>query len=359
VAIVIFTSCSEKKENKEILKNKGKEIVILNNKVAAASNEIALEKIDIKKEIYAFDWIDEETLLVRKRNELKKNTPQEEFGTPQKPLNLYSYNINTGDIKLLIDSDRTITFARISPDGKYIYYEISGEGICEGHIYEIETNKKITIQGIGNLYEGLCRWIDKDKMLLASAEKNSVYIVDLKGNNSKIATIGNNRSLLQLAKGGDNLFFGLDNESLLINDTNSKKTSVFRSEISNFELSSDKTKLVMLSNKKDDKSIISLTDITNMESKKDKLLYEGGKVIGFSWSPDNNRIAYVANVAGTQNIGLFIGDIVTGASIQLVADIRNPFKGVIWSPSGDKMAICAYEEDKNRFTNIVYIVDLK
>lgn len=333
-------------------------IIVLDSKIKPAANEMALSRLELKKDVYPLDWIDDENLLVRRPNPNKTKITVE-GGEKKYPLNVYSYNINNDTAKLLIESNSDITYALLSPDKKYIFYQQGAEGICQDFIYHLDTQKNVSLSNAGSTYQGLGYWVTEKELLVASQEHNTVSISDVNGNLSTLSNLNDNSLINVYNLDNKLLYSSYSNNALSILNLKDKTTIPFRKNVTRFAISNDKRNLALLNNLPGGKTSISIAETDDLTGKNDKILYESSNILAASWCPDNTKLAFTAVDPGTQLTGLFLTDAIRYKPIQIAAELKNTFDSMMWSPSGKILAIAAFEETNGTFSNAAYIIKLK
>ena len=164
IFIVTFSTFSQNADtNRQTIDTGGKKITLIKRDNISTHNELALKKINLINGIRAFEWIDDDTILISKEN---KTYPKvfTESGMIY-PQNLYLYNLKTNKDTLILGSNKSMGNAVLSPDKKHIFYKEGIENLT-GFILDLKTKHKTQVTNQDDIAPTEGQWIDNDNVIL-------------------------------------------------------------------------------------------------------------------------------------------------------------------------------------------------
>jgi TolB protein len=336
----------EKPADRTIINKEDKQIVVMDNRQQERENEIALDKITSIEDIRTLDWINEDTLLIMKDN---TNMPKYQGETSMLyPKNLYEYNINTKEEKMIAESQYNMSNAVLSMDKKHIFYKEGYGEVLTGYILNRQTGKKVQITEPDsvNSYEG--RWVDNHTVTLATFPTSMIILADTEG---KIIVLDRaaGRMLNNTAKLGDRMYYTSLDGKLYMQDVSGDDKKLLMENVVWLIPSPDRTRLAIVKKTAETERTLFITDLEGKELLK---LSKATQIYGVNWSPDGGRVAYVTMEPSGNSGGLFVADTQKGSILQLSVDIHDAADPLRWSPSGKQIAVTtgAFENEVYQFT---------
>lgn len=329
-----FTACSkETEDNKVIIKEPGKSITVIDDTGKDISKPmITVEQIDKYENMEISDWLDEDTVIVSKENELLDKISLLELSEFY-PRSLYLYNLKSKEFKLLKEQKETfLGGATLSPDKKHLIYYENTLGDPAFYVMNMDTLDSFMLSGdkIGGAMSA--DWADNNTIVgtsyggayLASTTGEITILEDLK-----------DESFYFLKKINDTIYYTNQSDNTL------RMYHLSTKEIANLELSqvydiipSPDLKQMLILQANEAKTSLILCDLYGGNQ---TVIAEGAEINGVSWSPDQRMIAY--NLKADSNNSsvnrLNIYDSLTGESTQIAVDLANIVTN--WNPAGDKL----------------------
>ncbi len=309
---------------------------LLKQDTVMSGSNIKPSKVKRIEEINPLGWLDEENIIIKKGH----------------PLNIYKYNLKTGEECLLIASEKDISYAAVSPNRRYIFYVEGSELTGTGYIYNLTTNKAIQVTELDEIPLGIGRWTDDKSVIFFSYTKGGVFVAGLDGRREQIApkAQGLMRDPIRV---GDKIYYVSDEYKLYKYDILTKETKLLLQETAEFIPSRDGSNFAKVSLGR--KSL----DITDENGERRLQIYHGVGVGGFSWSPCGNKLAYLVSSDSGKGEQLYIAQISSGKSVKVADNIPQSFPYIFWSPSGKKILVPAYEknDDKQKFAAIIIEIE--
>lgn len=316
-----------------------------------SSYSLEFSKVKRIEGIYPLGWLDEENIIIKKENK-SKGLVEKEDGLKGYPVNIYKYNIKTGEERVLIEAKKDIEYAVVSPNRKNIFYEEGSELTGTGYIHNLASNKAIQITEQDEIPLGIGRWTDDNSVILFSYTKGVVFTVSVNGDKREIVpkTEGFMRDPIRV---GDKVYYVSNDYKLYKYDLATKKTELLLQELAEYIPSRDGLHFasVPLGRKG-----IDLRD-ENGEKKID--IYDGVGVGGFSWSPCGNKLAYLVSDKSGKGDSLFVASLSSGKSVKVAENIPQSFPYIFWSPSGRKLLIPAYEKNDDKQKFIALLIEIE
>ena len=336
--LLTLTACGNKKEdNRTVIKEPGKTITIIENdsKDIVESN-ISVERIDKYEGVEISDWFDEDNVIVSKENQELKKMDLEEL-SQYYPRNLYLYNLNTKEYKLVKKQENLFLGGAIfSKDKKHLLYYKYSLGDPSHFVMNMDTSKEFMISGenIGGAYTA--NWDDNENVMGASFA-GGAYVANTSGKISVIEEL-RGESFFLVEKIQDKIFYVINNtpssELWVLNLSTKEKKNLNIKNVDGITPSPDRKQMLVFQGSDSKRSMI----LCDAEGNNIKTIAEGTEVVGASWSPDQSKIAYSLKSAsnGSTSNGIYVYDMVTGKSTQIAVNVVNA--GSSWSPSGKKIA---------------------
>jgi TolB protein len=354
LCISTFTACGRSNtDGRQIINQDSKQITILGKQNEPANNEIALKKIDSLKGIRALDWIDEDTLLIMKDNE---QYPKIQLDSKKAyPKNLYEYNINTKELKLIAGSETDMGYAVLSPDKRYIFYKEGVEANLTGFILNRLTGQKMRVTNIDSIMNTEGRWIDNSNVIFSEFPQGGIYIANINGEVKPVENIPKGM-VSNSAKLGDKIFYTTAGGNLYVQDIATKQNNLLKENVVWFIPTMYPENLAMVKRIEKTKMVLVITD---MGGKEKGVLAEGTQIFGTSWSKDQSKIAYSVASDNSGKAGLFVSDINSGKTAQITVDIELVGDEVRWSLSGNKLLATNVIMENNEPSPVTYLIELK
>ena len=349
--MVNFTACSEKQDSsRQVIEAGDKKITLIKDDNTSAYNEPVIEKISPIKEVRAFDWIDEDTIIISKENKEYPKIPTESGAIY--PQNLYLYNLKTNKAELIIGSENSMGNVTLSPDKKNVFYKEGIENLT-GFILNLKTKQKLKVTKLDSIYPTEGQWVDNNNVVFSTLPQGIIYISDTKGNLSEIADAKGIAS--NTIKIKNDLYYSVG-EKLYKQEAKNGQRKLLRKDVSWLIPSPDYSQFALVKHNAETKRTLTLTDLQGNEL---KTLAECTQIMGTSWSSDGSKLAYTVASESSGETGMFVADVKTKKVVQLAVDIQYISDSVKWSPSGKKLLASNLITEKNSHYFVSYIIDLK
>ena len=351
IFIITFSAFSPNEDtNRQIIDAGGKKITLIKHDNVSTYNELALKKINPIKEVRAFDWIDDDTILISKEN---KNYPKisTENGMIY-PQNLYLYDLKTNEDKLILGSKINMGNAVLSPDKKHVFYKEGIENLT-GFILDLKTKQKIQVTQKDSIYPTEGQWINNDNVIFSTLPEGKIYTASIKG---KLSLLTNNNGIVSnTIKLKNDLYYSVG-EKLYKQKLNSSDKELLREDVTWLIPSPNKSQLALVKHNSKTTRTLILTDLLGNELKP---FAEGTQIMGTSWSNDGSKLAYTVASENNCDAGLFVVDAKSSKVVQLAVDIQYISDSVKWSPSGKRLLASHFMLHNNKPSFTTYIIDLK
>ncbi|MDF2908139.1 MAG: hypothetical protein K0R34_3460, partial [Herbinix sp.] len=337
--ISAMTAC-QKAEEKVTIKEPGKTITIIDDtKQEESKPNISVEKIDQYEKVNITDWLDEDTVVVSKENELLDKMSLAEL-SENHPRSLYRFNLTTKDYKLVKEKEEVfLEGAVLSKDKKYLmYYEYSlGDPVF--YVMNMDTLKDFGIVGepIGGAISA--RWADHDTVI-GAAYSGGAYLADSTGKITIVEGL-EEEAIFLIEKIDDNIYYNTQYDGTLMkfNIEAKEKVSLNLEQVYDIQPSPDGKQMLIVQADGNKSTML----VYDLESGEKITVAEGTELDGESWSPDQRLIAYnlKEDVNNSTASNLYVYDMLTGEATKIAVDIEN--SSISWSPSGDKLAYSEYD----------------
>ncbi len=348
--LLAMTACQKAEEKKKI-KEEDKTITIIEDtKQEESKQDITVERIDQYQQVSITDWLDEDTVVVSKENELLDKMSLAEL-SEYYPRSLYRFNLITKEYELVREQEKVyLEGAVLSKDKNYLlYYEYSlGDPVF--HIMNMDTMKDFGIVGepIGGAISA--QWAD-NVTVVGAAYSGGAYLADSTG---KITLVDGlkEEALYLIVKINDNIYYNTQYDSSLMrfNIATKEKVSLNLEQVYNIQPSPDGKQLLVLQTNENKSTMLAY----DLESDVTIPIAEGIEFSGVSWSPDQRLIAYnqKEDVNNSTAGNLYVYNMLTGETTRIVDDVENA--GTSWSPSGDKLAYSDYDGTQYN-SSVIYL----
>lgn len=301
--------------------------------------------------IYPLGWLDEENIIIKKENKSKGIVEKDE-GLKGYPVNIYKYNLKTGEESLLIGSNKDIEYAVVSPNRKHIFYVEGSELTGTGYIHNLNNNKCIQVTEQDEIAIGIGRWDDENSVIFFSYTKGGVFVASLNGDKRQIVP-KSQAFMRDPIRVGDKVYYVSDEYKLYKYDMVTKETKLLLQEIAEFipSRSGEYFANVALGRKS--------LDLRDSNGERKLNIHHGGGVGGFSWSPCGNKLAYLVSSDSNKGELLYIAHISSGKSVKLAENIPQSFPYIFWSPSGKKLLIPGYVKNDDKHNFIALLIEIE
>ena len=350
--LLIITACNKEKDNDRLtIKEPGKTITVIDdNGKEVGEPDITVVKIDRYDNIAITDWLNENTVIVSKENNLLDKMKLLELSDSY-PRSLYLYNIDTKEHQLLKEQENVhLGGATLSPDRKNLLYYEYTLGDPAFYVMNMDTLNTFGIRGDNIAGAMSAKWADSEGVI-GAAYSGGAYLASTAGKISVIAEI-KSEFLFIVEKIKENLYYNTNSdESLWRLDLFTKEKVNLKLRNVYGVLSSPDGNQMLILQSNGAKKTLTLCD-TDGDNR--RIIAEGAELDGVSWSPDQRMIAYnlKADVSSRSVNGLYIYDMLTGESTQIAVDIQ--YLSTSWSPSSEKLVYTEWNGTKYK-SSIVYL----
>ncbi|MFZ5989717.1 MAG: hypothetical protein ACOYWZ_21695 [Bacillota bacterium] len=341
-----FTACRglDGSNERQVIDKGDKKIVVLNPKEtpvidteiksSPSKQGITVGNMIVLKDVEAYDWRDEDTLMIRKKNYNAGEISVE--GEPMAPTNLYLLDISSRKEELIRGEGRNQGGASYSKDRKYIFYKSNIEESADGYIMDSNGDKSVGITPEeGFIYSDEGRWIDNRHVIFkhySSEGINKIYLAGI-DENMKTTLTGlvevNDIRASAIDKVDDKLYY-IEKGALKVKDLGTNNIKILAENVRDIKVSPSKTQLAIIRDSEGEGNYLVVTDMEGVE--KSMIAENVGAV---EWSPDEKKIVYSSSLDNIEKPGLFVTDLKSGETLQVSID---QFSKVIWSPLGKKIS---------------------
>ncbi len=356
LVLLILSACSIQQEEKPTEIEEPSEGITDNENEGTDTDLdfISIEKIETYEGMEITDWIDEHSVVLAKENqELVKMSLLEnaEFY----PRSIYEYNLGTKEFKTIkAPKNMFLGGAILSPDkNNLLYYEYS-IGDVAYYLMSLEDGEPSSVKEdiISSAYTA--EWTDEQNVIGASYS-GGAYMIDTRGNLTQIAEL-QEEQLLTIHKMQGKIYY-ITTEStfqLYMLDLLTKEKKNLQLENAYGITVSPDGKQILVTQITGDTGAEKRLIIADADGTIQRTIAEGSNVTGAAWSPNQQMIAYQLDsvINGVGSSGLYLYDVSTGKSIQVVENVKNA--GIRWSPSGKKISVTELDE-RNYNSSIIYI----
>lgn len=355
VILSTFSACTRQlDDNRTVIKEPDKNITIIDNEETKYEEpSISVDKILKFDVVEISDWLDEQNLIVTMENrDLEKMNLLEL--SDQYSRGIYQYNIETKEIKpLKVREDMFLGGAKLSPDKEHLlYYEYS---IGDAAFYVISMDEDGQDNHIKDEVLGLAisaKWTD-DNEIIGLSYAGGVYRTD---ENRELLPAYDlqDEQLYTVVKNKNKVYYVTITDTLdmyiLDLETNTKK----KLKIENAESiipSPDGNQILITQSRETDRKL----HVADADGNILRTIAEGTEITGVSWSPDQMMIAYQLRtlVNGVESRELYIYDVLAGEPTRIA--VNYSAANIVWSPSGDKLAVSQYSDTGYINPSIFYL----
>ncbi len=345
ITITTLAACNSNSQERTIIKDGDKTITIVEPESTTGTVELRVEKIEEYKDIRALDWQDEDKLLISKKNTNvdKVSSEGEEFY----PNNLYIFDTNTKEYKILKEESANQLFAEFSPDKKHIFYKSNYEETARGYIMNSQGENSVSITGDNTMHVMAGKWIDNERVIYPDFS-SSIFEGDVSGKIVEIVKLGS-KSVNDVFRNGNELCYLTSDLELKKYNFVSKETSTLDENVFQIYPSRDQKRLVYVKFAKNEKVELILMD---MDFNK-RILAEGMSTSKVAWNHDNTRVVFSIKKEDSTENGIYLSDLKAGTTSRIA--LFDEVVGFSWSPSGKKISVCRLDQDYNFWSNVIIL----
>jgi TolB protein len=355
IALILTMTRCEAEDNRVIIKEPGKTITILDESEPEATKqeenvpELSVVKIDHYDRVNIYDWLDEDTVIVSKENESLDKLSLAELSEFY-PRSLYLLNLTAKDYELVKEQEEVFLGGAVfSKDKKYLLYYDYSLGDPGFHVMSMDTSEGFGIMGepIGGAISA--KWADNDTVI-GAAYSGGVYLADRTGSISIIEDL-KAEPMYIVEKTNNTVFYSIMPEGTLmkLNLDTKEKNILDVNRVYDTLLSPDGRQMLMLQSNGTNRMTLL---VYNLDTGEKVTAAEGAELKGFSWSPDQRRIAYSMKEPGAAVSSLYVYDLLTGKADQIAVDVEST--NTSWSPSGNRLAYMEWDETYYYNSSIIY-----
>ena len=345
ITITTLAACNPDSQERTIIKDDDKTITIIEPENTSGTGELKVEKIEEYKEIRALDWQDEDRLLISKKNTNvnKISSEGEEFY----PNNLYIFDTNTKEYKILKEENANQLFAEFSPDKKHIFYKSNYEETARGYIMSAQGGNSVSITGDNTMHVMAGKWSDNERVIYPDFG-SGIYEGDVSGKVVEIVKLGS-ISVNDVFRDGDELYYLTSDLELKKYNLVSKENTTLDQNVFQIYPSRDQKRLAYVKISKGEKVELVLMD---MDFNK-RILAEGMSVSKVAWNHDNTRVVFSIKKEDSTENGIYLSDLKAGTTSRIA--LYDEVIGFSWSPSGKKISVCRLDQDYNFWSNVIIL----
>ncbi len=342
------TGC--KKENVSVSDKNNTTTIVKDTKDIKAT-KTAKVKTDTYEGVSGVKWIDENNIIISKVNKelppIKVDSEKVKADFDVK--NLYLYDLNSKNEKLMGSKSEYIESGVVSPDQRHIFYTSENKEDGTGYISDTNGNiiTKISDSDIDAYDIKNANWINDKQIIIPCNHIGGFAVINIDGNIEKIKDVEktNNEkgidalSIINPVKVGDKIYYTKihrgqeeDNKLIAYDIKTKEKKMVIKDDILEFKLSNNKDQLVAIVYNSD-RNTHELT-IMDLDGKNRQILTEGS-IESASWSKDGSKIAYTSYEE--YESGVYIVDTKTKEK-ELVTE-GNGYYNLEYSPSCKKLMV--------------------
>lgn len=362
MAVTIF-GCSAKGNGRVIITQEGRKITLLNTaksqdaETTEPSNEFIIEKIDKIEGVRGEDWLEGDNILITREN--PDLEPIRVADSMENIRNLFTYNTDTGKKVLLYKENDYLYMPIVSPDKKYILVQTYKDGELKGQILDqngsviVTVSEENTQKGLHLSYSN-AKWVNNDLVIVPSSG-DGVCLIHV---NADIEVMdGIDRMQTDTAvMAEDKIYYISTDRNLMSVDVNTRKKTVVKEKIYDFELSPKKDKFALEKKLNNGKIALIITDLSGNELSQ---LTVGKSVFGMSWSPDQTKLAYIKLDDKESENGLYIMKLEDKESLYVSQDFIGIDNGLKWNTAGNKILASISEVKDMKLIDNSYIISLR
>lgn len=353
--LMTLAACSDNQAgNREVIKEPGKSITVIDNAgKETGTPDLSIGKSDPHEHVAITGWLDEETVIAIKANEALGKMSLEELADSY-PRSLYRYNLGTKKFEPLKEQKNTnLGDGELSPDKKHLLYSEFSLGDPTYRVMDLATMDSFPITGGPTAGAMSAHWTDDGKVI-GAAYSGGAYTAGTDGKIEAVKGLPEEGLIIVRQMNSKVYYTSNSDESLHMADpATGTQTDLKLPRVSDLVQSPDGKQMLALQYN-DSKITLTMYDA---DGKNPKVIAEGTELSGVSWSPDQRLIAYGAKSAasGTNVMGLYVYDLLTGKSTNIAVDAENP--QTVWSPSGKALAYSVW--NGSEFNSSVVHLDLE
>ena len=361
-ALTLSSACGYTAAGREEIQKGDKKITVLNLKAppeagnTALGNDFGIEKIDRYEGMRGEDWLGDDFILITRENQ--ELEPVRVFDQMSLVRNLYSYDLKSKEEKSISKKTEYIWMPIVSPDGRHIFYEKFEAGRYAGLISDLEGNEKAAVEvdpAKGFILSfSQAKWVDNEEVIVPSSGEG-VCLVNVNSKVSKIEGIGRMQTD-RAVKVDDKIYYVSTERNLVAYDIISKQSKVVKDNVLDFELSPERDMFAVQRKVSESRNALVLTDLYGIEK---ATLAEAKATFGISWSPDQDKLAYLMISEDESKSGLHVMDLKSKEDIYVSRDFLNVDNGLKWSPSGKKILASIGEVKEMKVIDNTYVITLK
>jgi TolB protein len=186
--------------------------------------------------------------------------------------------------------------------------------------------------------------------VIGAAYSGGVYLADRTGSISIIEDL-KAEPMYIVEKTNNTVFYSIMPEGTLmkLNLDTKEKNILDVNRVYDTLLSPDGRQMLMLQSNGTNRMTLL---VYNLDTGEKVTAAEGAELKGFSWSPDQRRIAYSMKEPGAAVSSLYVYDLLTGKADQIAVDVEST--NTSWSPSGNRLAYMEWDETYYYNSSIIY-----
>lgn len=332
-------------------------VKVIDDHQLAPYNQLVVQKIDQIYNQSGEDWKDDLTLLVARPNSQLPIGSELDDGTKTPYLNLYQYQLNNRQAKLVKGEASNQVNARYSPNKRHIFYHSiqNIDPIGKGVIIDLMNQSVHPVETKMELDQAMGQWINSQQIIYATFETNQIYLMNIAGKSQHIP-ISKPLAVDGIAKLGQYIYFVTPDSKLY--RLAGKKLSLMKNDVQAFAFSPNGQRLILRLAKPDHHEQESLTITDRNGNEQSPVIQTGGSIGEVSWSPDQKTVAYSVLADDEKKRGLFIYNIRTQRSTKILTD-QTTFSNLRWSPSGKKLSVTDTIEKEGKYTYLNSIISFK
>lgn len=278
-------------------------------------------------------WLNDDVALVSVEN---KTLPQYDsyVNGMVYPRSIYTYNINTQDLELVLERPGTsLSVGDVAPGGDYITFWDYLVGDASLYVMDLKTGET-TLLGV----ETHTYWTDHRTVVGHDFHGAGVFEYTM-GEESPDTTSSPEDLLTLFDATADYFFYGDDQNQVKKYDRITKQSEVLDLEnVRDLVVSPDQTQLAVSLVTESGADKLYVGDLTGQG-----LEYVGENNTTADWSPNMQMLVY-ANSVGSQH-GLFIKDFLYGNTTQIL--VGGEYFGIKWGPDSTRLAVASVDRDGN------------
>ncbi len=349
--LITVTGCSTKDDtNQPTVKEPEGTIKVIDDKDQDTEEpEVKVIKIDRYEAMVISDWLDENTVLVSKENELLDKMKLAELEDSY-PRSLYLLNLTSKEFDLLKAQEQlNLEGAVFSPDKKNLLYSGNTLGDPGYYVMNVSTQDSYVIKDGETGVVGSANWADADT-IIGAGYFGGGYTADTKGKATRLEGL-EEKSVFIIRKMKDIIYYNTgDDISLKAYHLSTKKSEdLDLTSVVGVYPSQNGDQMLVLQNNGTKMTLL----LCNADGSIVKTIAEGSELGGISWSQDQKMAAFSMNSEGATPAGaLYLYDMVTGNQTQLAVDVKNAMTQ--FSPSGKELAYAEWD-GKQYNSSIIYL----